>query len=337
MNIVEIAKQIGVSKTTVSSALRGTGRLSPETRQRVLEELRNLGYTPNVNAQRLVTGRSLMIALHHTNQEMLTDLFLVELTRDIQRALNQHSYGLLLDTASDFSEEDYPLRRWIASRAVDGVILVMGWSPVHDWIRQFASPILPVVVYGDVDISDLPYAGNVRVDLESGVREVARHLVELGHERIGYIGIREPDGMVPIFRRNLEALGVTLPKELVICAGFAPGDGARAIRELLARPSPPTAVFCRKDDLAVGALNAAARLGVDIPGRLSLVGHDDVALAGVLDPPLTTVRINCAGIGQAAVELLFDLLADPDTRPVRKFLTTSLVVRESTAWRLSAS
>ena len=331
MRLVDFSRQIGVSPTTVSQAINGTGRVSPATRAMVCQRMLELGYLPNPHAQQLVTGRSQMAVLHHTNQDMLTDLFLVELTHGIQHALHRRSYGLLLDTASDFAEDDAPLNLWLRTEAVDGVILINGWSDVTNWVRRFASPRTPIVLYGQVPGDGLPHTGNFVVETSEAICQVAECLVGAGHRRIGYLGIHAPDPTREEFRRALAALGVGLPDEMAVTAGFSPADGARGLRELLARPVPPTAVFCRKDDLAIGAMNAAARLGVCVPEQLSLIGHDDVPMAAVMDPPLSTVHIDCNALGEAAADLLISLLEIPNTRPDRRVIRASFVSRGSVA------
>lgn len=331
MSIVEFAKRIGLSPTTVSQAINGRGRVSPATRELVRRRMVELGYVPNVHAQQLVTGRSRMVVLHHTNQDLLTDLFLIELVHGIQHALHRRGYGLLLDTASDFSENDSLLNRWLMTGAVDGTILIQGWSDITEWVKRFASRRTPIVAFGRLKESGIPHTGRFALDHRDAIGQVARHLAENGHRRIGYLGIHESEKSLDVFRAALAEYGAAVRDDHAVIAGFTPVDGARAFRELLGRPEPPTAVFCRKDDLALGALAAASQMGIRIPEQLSLVGHDDVPLASVTDPPLTTIRVDCAALGEAAVELLFQLLENPDAVPDPIVTQARLVIRSSVA------
>lgn len=331
MRIKDLAKALGMSPTTVSHALNGRGRISAATREQVLRRAKELGYTPNPHAQQLVTGQSRIAALCHTNQDIFSDLFLVDLAQGVEGALRRRGYGMLLDTSDDIGSPDSLLANWVRSGAIDGVILVKGWTEVREQVEKLASPRTPFVVYGRPDEADLPYVGAVYVDLSVGIRQVAELLVSLGHQRIGFIGIREDDMFPHIFRGCLLDLGVSIPDELVVVAGFTIADGLEAARYLLSLPKPPTAIFARKDDLAIGALFAAAERGLQVPEDLSVVGHDDVSIARFLQPALTTVQIKAFEVGQAAVELLFELRENLDRAQRTRSMSTHLVVRESVA------
>src|SRR5579871_1415147 len=139
MNIKEVAAQIGVSTYTVSCAITGRGSLSAATRRRVLKKVRELGYTPNVNGQRLVTGRSNLIALDDRRPGLFADPFGMQLARGIQHALQTARYSLLLNTATGGAQESDQLRYWVKSRTVGGVIIVRtsGFDP--DLIRELSA------------------------------------------------------------------------------------------------------------------------------------------------------------------------------------------------------
>ncbi len=323
MNIKAIAASTGVSPSTVSRALSGKGRLSAATRVRILERIEEAGYAPNLHARRLATGRSHVIAIDYGGSpDALADLYLIELTRSLQEPLEARGYSLLLN------RDRQPLRRLVRSRAVDGVLLLS--DRCQDHAAQLAADGAACVVIAARPVTGIPGVACVVEELRSGARQVARLLAGQGHRRIGYAGSNFPDIVLTAFRDELVALGVPLTDDLVLIPGRTPQAGAAAVAELLARSSPPTALFARTDALAFGALRQAHRLGVRVPEDLSLVGHDDVPFAALTEPPLTTVRIDCARVGQAAAEALLALIhgtggAEP---PV---IETELVVRESTA------
>lgn len=330
MRIKEFAKLIGVSPTTVSHVLSGRGRVSAKTREMVLRRMRELGYTPNPHAQQLVTGRSHIIALHHTDQEILSDLFLTDFARGVQSTLHMHGYGLLLDNVFRLDSADSPLLRWVRSAAIDGVILIKGWSPVREHIKQLANPATPFVIYGAPTEADLPYVGCITTDMKHGVEAVADLLVSLGHRRVGFIGTREDDLFPTWFREALKKYGVPLEERNVVTAGFTVAEGATAARHLLTQPNPPTAIFARKDDLAIGAMFSAVSLGRRVPEQVSIVGHDDVPMASMMEPPLTTVRIDAFGLGQRAAEMVLALRRSPGEPIQICRFQTSLVIRKST-------
>jgi DNA-binding LacI/PurR family transcriptional regulator len=293
----------------------------------VLQRIQEAGYTPNINAQRLVVGRTQMIALDFGNwPHALSNMFFVELTRGIQDALEEQGYGLLLNT------KDSVLQRWVQSRAVDGVILARGNVQTEDIAQEIISRGTPSVVIGHHAIVGLPSVGSVIIGLREGARQVAQMLVEYGHRRIGFLGNNEPQNVVHVtFRDELKRLGVDLREDFIINGNITPEDGERGALVLLSRPDPPTAIFTRSDALAAGVLRAARKQGLHVPTELSVVGHDDVPFAELAEPPLTTVRINCAELGRLATQTLLELLSQPDHCPEAQVVQTELVMRESVA------
>jgi LacI family repressor for deo operon, udp, cdd, tsx, nupC, and nupG len=332
VTINEFSKQIGVSSTTVSRAIHGRGRVSPVTRRKVLEGMKELGYTPNLNAQRLSHGRTNMVALDFGDwHDYLSDMYFVEITRGVEEVLETRGYGVLLCGPGAV------LNRWVKTRAVDGVIL-MG-NPADKSVSQdIAKTGTPCVVIGNHPVEGIQGVGSVVVGVRSGARQVAQLLVERGHRRIGYISSEYLDVVFYEFRDELERLRVTLSEDCIVRAVHTPDDGSRALCELLALREPPTAVFTRTDGFAFGALSAAHRLGLRIPEDLSIVGHDDVSFAKLTQPPLTTVRVDCVKLAGFAADTLFSLLDEPNSLTEPQVVPTELVVRDSVsaprAWAL---
>jgi DNA-binding LacI/PurR family transcriptional regulator len=325
MTIKDFARAIGVSPATVSRALQGNGRISPATRKRVLQRAQELGYTPNINAQRLRAERTNLIALNCGERpNPLADMFFVESLQGIQAALQPQGYGLLLNAPGDS-----PLR-WVKALAVDGVVL--GGDPGDESLAvKIAGMGVPCVVMGTRSIEGIPGVGSTITGLQRGARQVAKMLVECGHRRIGFITGFLPSQVLTIFREELATLGVAPHDVRIILTGLTPEDGACAARALLAQPDPPTAIFARTDALAFGVLAAARQLGIRVPDQLSIVGHDDVPFAKLTDPPLTTVRVDCAAEGKAAVDILFSLINQPDAPGRIEVVDTELVMRETVA------
>ncbi len=322
--IKEFADAIGVSPTTVSRSITRRGRISDATRQMVLQRMGELGYTPNLHAQRLVSRRANTVALCiGGGLAPSSDLFLAGLIRGLQQALQQYDYGLLILGMGDV------LKRWVDSRAVDGVVVVGGNLEDAAVARSIVRPEVPCIVIGTTPLETELHIGSVVIDMAGSGAQVARTLFQSGHRRIGFIGSYFSQSVLPTFKRELESLGAPLRDEWVVIAGNTPDDGERAMCELLSLALPPTAVFTRNDELAIGALRAARKLHVAVPEQLSLIGHDDLAFAPFVDPPLSTVRIDCEAVGKVVVEMLFDLLDQPDTLFEPRSVPTELVMRDS--------
>lgn len=332
MTIEEFARKIGVSSATVSRAIHGRGRISPQTRQMVLQRMEELGFTPNLHAQSLAHRRSHTIGLEYLGRtEVLSDMFLIALARGIQHVLSEHGYTLLLNPVGVVDERESLLRRWARSRAVDGAIVVGDPDVPMDWLRKLTTQKTFCVVIVHHPPPPLPGVGCVSLDLSQGIAQVADLLCSLGHCRIGYIGSIEPDPVLSMLRERVESRGGSIPPDLVIYAGRTPDDGARAARALVMRSARPTAIFVRTDVLAIGAMQTIREAGLCIPKHISIVAHDDVPFAQFTDPPLTTVRVDYEQLGKSAVEMLLAMLERREPVDLHRTVHTSLVQRATVA------
>lgn len=323
MNIREFAREIGVSPTTVSRSLSGRGRVGEKTRAMILARMAELDYVPHLPAQRLATRRSYMVALHFdAPTDAFFDLYAMEFVRGVHDALHARGYGLLLSGGTE------SLDRWTKSGAVDGVIAVAHDYENDAYARHVASLGVTCVVIGTRDWRDAG-VGSITIDLTSGARQVAQALWERGHRRIGFIGSPASQPVLDAFRGELTKLGGKRRDLLIAKGGWQSEDGERAMKELLALPSPPTAVFTRNDELAVGALRGARQMGVLVPRDVSLIGHDDLPIARLTEPPLTTVRINCLEVGRVACATLFASLEESKNYDLAQSVRTELVLRET--------
>lgn len=332
MTIEEFARQIGVSSATVSRAIHGRGRISPQTREMVLQRMEELGFTPNLHAQSLARQRSRIIGLEYLGRtEVLSDMFLIALARGIQHVLSEHGYTLLLNPVGVVEEKESLLRRWARSRTVDGAIVVGDPDVPMDWLRKLTAQKTFCVVIVHHPPPPLPGVGCVTLDLSQGIAQVAELLCSLGHCRVGYIGSIEPDPVLPMLRQEVETRGGCIPPELVVYAGRTPDEGAKAVRILVAQHSRPTAMFVRTDVLAIGAMQAIREAGLCIPKDVSVVAHDDVPFAQFTDPPLTTVRVDYEQLGKSAVEMLLAMLERREPVGLHRTVHTSLVQRATVA------
>lgn len=325
MTIDEFAQQIGVSTTTVSRALSGRGRVSSGTRQMVRQRMEELGYRPNRPAQSLAAGRTQVIGLDWASHVAapLMDAFQAQLISGVQQALQAKDFGLLLcgPRQSDM------LQGWAQGGAMDGVV-VLGGGPDDDaTARSYSHMGIPCVVIAHRPILGLEQVSTVVLNLEPGIQEVARTITAAGHRRIGYLGSLNPDPAGISFAQALAALGNSLNPAFSAIVGPTVEDGERGMESLLNLPEPPTAVFARTDLLAAGALRAAHRKGLHVPDDIALVGHDDLPLATLVYPPLTTLRVDCLRLGEAAAELLLALIDEKPASTQR--IPTQLILRES--------
>jgi LacI family transcriptional regulator len=262
-----------------------------------------------------------MVLLDCGERRLLGDLYFLELTRGLEQALEARGLGPVILATRD------TLREWVRSRGIDGVILPTS-AERRILAREFAADGMPCVIIDQSPPEDIPGVGWVLLDLEPGAREAARVLVSRGHRRIGFIGNAEDDEVRIAFYDEMAKAGHPMAAELSIMAGAGRPKGAAAMRRLLNMSSRPTAVFARTDLLALGALEAAVDLNVRVPEDMSIIGHDDISLAGSTD--LTTVRIDCGALGQGAADVLTALRASgTGVPPAVPVVSTTLVVRHT--------
>jgi LacI family transcriptional regulator, repressor for deo operon, udp, cdd, tsx, nupC, and nupG len=313
---VDVARRAGVSQSTVSLVFSGKapGRISTRTEEAVRAAAEELGYRPNLAARALKTGAARTVALVVPD---ITNPFFGGLLRGAQTAARAAGYAVaLIDTNND--------RDWGAASAetlragpADGLLLFEVDPPPR------AAGSEPIVVIE----SESRGHPSVRLDVARGTEAAVRHLLELGHERIGHIASVHDRPTFRLRRRTVDRLvGGDVPRVL---SEFSLTSARDAVRGLLTDHAELTALFCDDDVVAAGAYLGARELGLRIPRDLSVVGFDGLDIGRVLDPPVTTVVADAGELGRIAFELLITQLQGK--RPRSRVLPVELEVRGSTA------
>jgi DNA-binding LacI/PurR family transcriptional regulator len=318
--ITQVAQRAGVGVATVSRVLNRSPRVSEPTRIRVLEAIDELGYAPNAAARALSTGRTRTVGVV---APFFTQPSVVERLRAVSRVIADAGYQLVL---FDVEGPDRFVELAVGGR-LDGLLCV-SVHPTAAELRRFEAAGVPVTL---VD-TEQPGVPGVFIDDVEGGRMAAEHLLELGHRRIGFIGDHEPHpfGFTSSARRRIGAAGAIeeAGAELVVRCGPHGRDEARAIAtRMLTSEDAPTAIFAPSDLQALGVLEAAETLGIDVPGNLSVVGFDDIEVARYAG--LTTVAQPLEESGKRGAEMLIGALAGKQIRAKR--LELRLVVRRTTA------
>jgi LacI family transcriptional regulator, galactose operon repressor len=334
---------MGVSVATVSRVLNNYPDVSAETRERVLAHIRELDWTPDHAARTMVTGKTNVIGVILDTGSGHPDLqhpFFQEVLSGLKRSLGRLGYDLLLFSAArgeNASGDGASARgETYVSRArhhrVDGVVL-MGANPHATQVEEVVNSGMPCMAV-DLDLKG-GRTGYVMSDNVAGAVLAVRHLHDLGHRRIAMIagpadtkpGVDRLLG----YRRELNRLGIEHRAEYVREGDFYPETGYAEMLRLLDLAEPPSAVFVAADLMAAGALQAIGERGLSVPEDVAVVGFDDVQIASLLQPPLTTIRQDKQGLGHAAGEALVRLIEDPDLKPPVMTIPVELVVRESTS------
>lgn len=341
--IEDVARSAGVSPATVSRVLNDRPIVRAETRQRVLTAIAQLQFQPNSLGRSLATSRTGALGLVVTD---ITNPFHPQIVRGVELAATAARMSVLLyDTAED-EEREVQALRLLSERQVDGLVICSSRLP-RERIATLARAGKPLVLINRLPIPGC--VGTVETDQEEGIRQAVLHLVGLGHRRIAYVGgpaaSEAQQRRLGAFRTICGELGLALPEEDMFSAP-ASIEGGREYGHLLlerTRPAddsalaPPTAIVAYDDTVAVGVLLAARDLGLQVPGQLSIVGYDDVPLAAVVSPALTTIQQPMHELGERAVRMLHSFLQarrtqrKPPVDPILVRLEPHLIVRASTA------
>ncbi len=336
----DVARLAGVSRTTVSLVLNNVPdvHISPETRQRVLEAARQLGYYPDASARRLVSGKTHTIALvwHRGPDQMYRDAFLPGLLQGVTRAARRYGYYVLFRPIEP-DEPDDAYVELARGRHTDGLIL-SGPRSDDAALTQLYQDQFPLVLHGQLPDTDIP---SVDVDNVQGARIAVEHLLRLGHRRIGMItnaplAYTASQQRLEGYRRSLEGWGLPYDENLVRYGNFDEESGLRAMERLLTLNPRPTAVFVASDMVAIGALRALREHNLRVPEDVALVGFDNIAAARFITPALTTVHVPAFGLGWAAAELLIRIIEGDQPAETQVRLETELIVRESCGANRSA-
>jgi LacI family transcriptional regulator len=334
--IQELADRTGVSVATVSRALNGSPEVSEATRDRILSLAQELDYTPSAAARQLVRRRSHVVGVILETGAGHPDLlhpFFQEVLVGLQHGAGESGYDLLLfatDEPGNGFGGSHSYARRAEHHGVGGVV-AMGFDGSHPEMRKLIAAGIPCIAV-DSDLGG-PRSGFVTSENRQGAAEAVRHLHELGHERIatiaGPLGTRPGAERLAGYREAVAELGLDPSDEYVIEGDFYDESGYAAAKQLLGLENPPTAIFAASDLMAAGTLRAAHELRVTVPDDLAVVGFDDIALAGLIQPPLTTVRQDMEGLGRVAAEGLIRMIEDAAAPPAQVYVPTWLVVRTS--------
>jgi LacI family transcriptional regulator len=316
--ISDVAARAGVSPMTVSRVLNGEANVRPETRERVEESIKALNYTPSLAARTLAGGEEVRIGLLHSNPSFnyLSQLLVGSL--DQASRLNVQ---LIVEKCDDEAEEQSAVDHLIRARP-DGIILTPPLSESLAVLEAIHKRNIPVVAVATGRTPD--WALSVSIDDHAAAYEMTRHLLALGHARIGFIkgNPRQTasDERLQGYKDALRDAGLADIPELLVQGLFTYRSGLDAAEQLIDLPEPPSAIFASNDDMAAATVAIAHRRGLDVPSDLTVCGFDDTALATTIWPELTTIRQPVFEMSRTAVDLLVREIRarNAETRPARE-------------------
>ncbi len=327
INISDVAREAGVSPQTVSRALNNKGEISTETRERVLHTVHSLGYRPNTLARGLVTHKTFALGLVVPD---IANPFFAEVARGAEDAARKAGYSLFFCNAIEDPGRELDALRTLEAQRVDGILLCSS-RLADEQLAAMLKRLPPIVLANREPV--LAGMHSVCIDDERGARTAVEHLVRTGHRRIGllagpaasYSGRCRARG----YQAALAEAGLPFEPNLIVPGAPYLEDGCATATRLLKEQPGTDALLCYNDLVAVGALQACASLGLRVPDDVAVIGFDDIPLAALVTPPLTTLRSNRRGLGQELVRLMLQTLDACRGGCENIVLTSDLIIRAS--------
>ena len=335
VTIRDVAKKLDLSVTTVSRALAGYDDVAPSTRDLVITTARDMGYVPRHAARQLRRQRTETIGLIiPTSGSRFSDPFFSEFIAGIGDETSRRSYDLLVSVALPGEAEEHTYRLWTNSRRVDGFILVR--MRINDWrISYLTEENFPFAAFGRSKTFEAsPHIG---VDGCAGVKDLVKHLLDLGHQKIAFIGASEELTLVGDrldgYKAGLEEANIAFDPDLVLEGDLTRKGGYEATKRLIERSPRPTAIIGVNDLTALGAIRAAQENGLTVGRDLAIAGFDGTVAGEHAHPALTTVHQPVYEIGRQVSAILIDLIEKKPRSELQSLIRPRLIVRESTVNR----
>lgn len=329
VTILDVARESGVSYSTVSRVLNDFDFVKGSTREKVLAAAERLGYVANIQARSLAGGRTQIIGVLVPG---LDNGYISEIVSGIDQELARSDYDLMLYTTHRFQGKESLYVKTIANGLVDGLLLLVPHN-AQNYLQALPTQNFPYVL---IDQLDTKYNGS-SVDATNwqGAYDAISHLIKLGHRRIGlitgHLQLNSARERLDGYRAALQYHQIPYDDSLIAEGDYTTQGGYEGTRQLMKLAQPPTAIFASNDLSAFGVLDAIHETGLSIPDDVSVVGFDDIPLASLTYPKLTTVRQPLVQIGQVAVRLLLERLEEPENEARRVTLATEMVIRDSCA------
>lgn len=329
--IKHVAARAGVSFTTVSHVLNGTRRVSDSARHRVEQAIAEMGYSPSAVARSLKMSETCILGVLVPN---ITNPFFAELTRGIEDRCRQTDYSVFLCNFDDDAEQQARYLKTLLERRVDGLLLAAAAGEAAVLVQRLELAHVPTVVV-ERAIPGLS-CDLVRVDHEGAARLAMDHLLSLGHRSIACLSgpslFAVSRARVAGWRQAMQEAQIEIQEGWLLEGDFSAAEGYQLTRQLLAR-GDVTAIFAGNDQQAIGALHAAAEMGVAVPQALSVIGFDGIDLGGYVYPALTSVGYPIRALGETAATVLIERIAAKPESGREVVLPAQIFLRESTGPR----
>lgn len=329
VTIKDVAKAAAVSPATVSRVIADNPRISADTKKKVRETMKHMGYYPNFQARNLVIQKSQTIGVIMAESAMLAfqNPFFPEVLRGISSRAHESQFGLYLSTGATTEEIHEEVISMTQGKRVDGIILL--YSRSGDKIMEYLyNSNIPFSVVGrpDVHTGLISYVDNDNVGI---VEEVVNYLVSLGHQRIAYIGgelkyVASMDRLKG-YKKALEKAAIGYDLDLIVNQSINAGVEGKSVRRLMQLDKPPTAIVTYDDLIAYELISYLQDMKIDVPGDVSVLSFNNHSLSAHLKPPLSTVDISIYELGLHAAELVLEKIKDKEA-PIREITVPARLI-----------
>jgi LacI family transcriptional regulator len=331
ITIADIARAAGVSRMTVSRVINKQKGVGDETRRQIEELIEKLGYRPSGIARSLATQRTHTIGLVVQD---ISNPFFSGIARGVERVARTEGYSVLLCSVEEDPDYELEVLQVLEEKRVDGVIACSSRLAVNELQQALARHPAAVLVNRLLnDQDDTAILDSVVIDEETGGQMATRHLISLGHRAIGFLSGPPisfgAQGRSRGYGMALSVSGLPIRQDFILVCQPTVEGGQEGARALLAAQPEITALFCYNDLVAVGVLQTCAQLGRQVPDDLAVVGYDDIRLAALVTPSLTTCRVPREQVGQLAIRLLLDRINSPEEDRQKIMVQPELVIRAS--------
>ena len=328
--MAQVANKAGVSKATVSRVMNDSNLVQEQTRQKVLEAMKDLNYRPNMIARNLRKQKTKMLGI------ILPDIsnpFYSKVLTGIENVACDAGYEIVLMNTNYNEEREARNFQTLMERRAEGVLFMCHHLDEKkiQWLKKYSLPF--VLISRNVEDDQIPY---VNIDNFKGGYDATRHLISLGHKKIGLISGPFSDESSSLDRiagymKALDQADIKFKEDYLREGDFTFRTSQRLVKELLSLPEPPTAIFAVSDETAIGAIKGAKELGISVPQDLSIVGFDNLELSYFYNPALTTIAQPMTQMGKRSTEILLNIIENKKVDEFQVILPHKLIERDSTA------
>lgn len=323
--LVDIAREAGVSIATVSKAIHNTGRMSEETRKKILTIIQDMNFRPNMIGSALRSKSTYTVGLLIPD---LSNPFSGEIARSVEERGKELGYSVVMCNTDNDSEKEAWYISVLNQKSVDGIISASGFQN-EEILKDLVEQKFPIALI--TRDSKTLAIDTVTVDDFLGGYKATSYLIGLGHTKIGTVVLDIDSGRERLrgYKHALAESGMACDERIIVSSGFTKEDGKEAAFKLLDSPEPPTAIVAGNDLLAIGVMLAAKERGITIPDQLSVIGYDNTILAEITTPSLTTINQPISEMGRQVMDLLFQEITGAKKLKKRIVMAPELVIRES--------